>query len=76
MNLASLASRLKELFAALQESRSAPIILFVHDQDVTKSVLRCAGVDLSPCQIGIQSLLYYQIPEVSAPGFKCSVDMF
>ena len=65
MNLASLASRLRELFVTLQESATTPIILLVHDQDVTRSVLQCAGVDISQCQIGIQSLLYYQEPEVS-----------
>jgi hypothetical protein len=69
MHLASLASRLKELFAALQESKSSPVILLVHDQEVTRSVLQCAGVDTSHCNFGIRDLLGHP-PEVSAPRLQ------
>lgn len=67
MNLAGLASRLRELFMTLQESKTAPIVLLVHDQEVTKSVLQCAGVDVSHCQVGIQGLLDNEMTEVSTP---------
>jgi hypothetical protein len=69
MNLASLAVRLRELFETLQESKTRPIILLVHDQEVTRSVLQCAGVDISQCQIGIQNLLHYQESEVCASWY-------
>jgi len=48
---------------ALQQSKSTPVILLVHDQEVTRSILQCAGVDISPCQIGIKSLLACQRPK-------------
>jgi len=75
MKLASLAVRLRELFETLQELKSRPIILLVHDQELTRSVLQCAGVDISQCQIGIQNLLHYQESEVCAswcPGLIIS----
>lgn len=76
LNLASLASRLKELFVTLQESKTTPVILLVHDEELTKSVLRCARVDLSQCKIGIKNLLYHQDGEVSSPYLQHLVDTF
>lgn len=68
----ALAARLKELFRALQESKSTPTILLIHDQEVTKSVLDCAGVDLSCCQMGILNLLHHNAVEVISFMYCCN----